>query len=201
VKTQFLLIFFLLLATVLPSFAGPKIATVAIDDIMAKYHLSQKDIAEFKAAKAKLEENPRRKAVTQLENNILENNEKLRTMDPTDEEQPTLFAKGRELQSSLQELLIEWNKYQAGEMRTITEDFINSVNLRNSEIQEVIRQISEAEGIDWVIETSGTTSSQVPVVLYIRESTDVTDKVIKILNKDSPEAVAPEDAKTPANGE
>jgi len=52
-------------------------------------------------------------------------------------------------------------------------------------IRAVVRRIAGENGYDVVMETGGTTSSQVSTLIYIRDATDITDRVIAELNDTS----------------
>ena len=56
------------------------------------------------------------------------------------------------------------------------------------EVRAAINVISETEGVDLVLENSGNTSSQTPAIIYIRESIDLTEKVITLLNQEEEQA-------------
>ena len=53
-------------------------------------------------------------------------------------------------------------------------------------MQAIVQKIAEDKDFDYVFETSGKTSSQLEPLLYIRNSTDITELVITELNKNKP---------------
>ena len=62
------------------------------------------------------------------------------------------------------------------------------------DVQNIVRKIAEEEGIDHVFEVSGKSSSQLPSLIYIRNATDLTDRVIEELNRNQPEKEIPSSA-------
>ena len=54
------------------------------------------------------------------------------------------------------------------------------------DVRAIVQKIAEEEGFDHVFEVSGETSSQLSTLIYIRNATDLTDRVIEELNKDQP---------------
>ena len=46
--------------------------------------------------------------------------------------------------------------------------------------------------MDYVVDSSGLTTAQVPFLLFAREKVDLTDDLLKILNKESPAETAEE---------
>ena len=62
------------------------------------------------------------------------------------------------------------------------------------DVQKIVGKIAEEEGIDHVFEVSGKSSSQLPSLIYIRNATDLTDRVIEELNRNQPEKEPPSSA-------
>lgn len=55
------------------------------------------------------------------------------------------------------------------------------------EIRKVVAEQAESEGYDLVFDTEGLNSTQVPVLLYAKDATDITPIILKELNKEAPE--------------
>ncbi|MCW1887390.1 OmpH family outer membrane protein [Luteolibacter flavescens] len=62
------------------------------------------------------------------------------------------------------------------------------------QIRAKVQKYAEAEGFDYVLDKTGTSTSQVPVLLYTKDATDVTDALLKTLN-DGTTAPATEEKK------
>ena len=54
------------------------------------------------------------------------------------------------------------------------------------DIRKLVEERSKADNYDLVLDKSGTSTSQVPVVLYSKDSMDITASLLKVLNKDAP---------------
>jgi len=161
VKNPFSLLLALLLLS--PSFllAAPKIATFDITKAMESHQGNKDDVAAFQAAREKLLKDPRKVALDEMTPKIQALQAKMQEVAPNSEEQANL---------------------------KLTTTLVNATNKRNSEIIAIAHKIAESQGFDWVIETSGDTNSRMPVVLYLRNHTDITDAVIKELEKAFPPA-------------
>lgn len=59
------------------------------------------------------------------------------------------------------------------------------------EILAAVREKAKAEGYDFVFDRSGMSLSTVPVLLYYKDATDLTDLVVAELNKKPAESVEP----------
>lgn len=58
------------------------------------------------------------------------------------------------------------------------------------EIKKVISMISKNKDYDFVLDSSGKTSNLIPVIIYNKGSFDITDEVLKVLNKGHEKEVA-----------
>ena len=58
------------------------------------------------------------------------------------------------------------------------------------EIQKVIEMISKNRAVDLVVDSSGKTSNLIPSVVYAKEELDITEEVLKLLNKGHEKEVA-----------
>jgi Skp family chaperone for outer membrane proteins len=54
------------------------------------------------------------------------------------------------------------------------------------EIQDVIDKESRDAGYQLVLDKSGNTANAVPTVLFSQDSLEITDDIIKVLNKNQP---------------
>lgn len=182
------------------SVAAPKIATFNISKVMHDYDLSKTDVAVYTAAKEKLEEDPRKKAVVEMATKLTELAQKLQTAEQGSDEQAMLIQEAEETQTAYNDLGRNWSEYRGEKLRVITEDFVDSTNKRNANIMKIAQAMGESQGFDWVLETSGTTNSKMSVVLYVRDATDLTEQIIEAINKKEPvtEATGPADPEAPA---
>jgi Skp family chaperone for outer membrane proteins len=65
------------------------------------------------------------------------------------------------------------------------------------EITDVITKESKDAGYTFVLDKSGNTLNSVPTILYSQESLDITDDILKILNKNKPaDSPKPEEKKS-----
>jgi len=64
------------------------------------------------------------------------------------------------------------------------------------EIQEVIAKEARDLGYLYVFDKSGTTLNGIPTIVYSQDALDITDDIVKVLNKNAPKPVAPEAPKT-----
>lgn len=65
------------------------------------------------------------------------------------------------------------------------------------EIRKQVEAQAKEDNFDYVFDKSGMSTAQVPFLLYTKDATDITEKLLKTLNKDAP-ADAPKADATPA---
>jgi outer membrane protein len=99
----------------------------------------------------------------------------------------------------IQNLQNEAQNFRANTQRSLQQRAKNHRDLIMDEIMKVVNDISRAKGATLVLDKSGPSVFGVPVVLYSDASYDITDEVVKEVNKDRPAAATPAaPANTPA---
>lgn len=104
--------------------------------------------------------------------------------------------------AEIQRLQRDFNDFR-GQHQKILED--QSTRMRQSilrEITDVIVTEAKGAGYTLVLDKSGNTLNGIPTVLFAQDATDITDDIIKILNKNAPppSAAAPMTPAAPAAG-
>ena len=111
-----------------------------------------------------------------------------------DQDKPEYTAEVREQKrKAVSEKLAETQKIQRDleEYRTSHGKILQDQQLRMrqsivKEIQDIIDKEAQSAGYQLVLDKSGTTANAVPTILFSQDSMDITDDIIKILNKNQP---------------
>jgi outer membrane protein len=180
-----LLLSLLLLSSPILS-AAPKIATINVAEAISECQLNKDDIAAYEVAKAKLAENPRKKALDEMAEKIKALQAKMAETKQGSDEQAQIIEEGKEASAAYDDINSKWMQFENEEMRAITEAFIDATTRRTDEILRIARDIGESEGFDWVLETNGKSNSKLPLVLYVRNGSDITPQVIEEINQATP---------------
>lgn len=123
-----------------------------------------------------------------------------------DQDKPEYSAEVREQKrKAVSEKLAETQKnqrdiddYRQGHGKILQEQQLRMRQTILKEIQDVIDNESRSTGYQLVLDKSGNTANAVPTVLFSQDSLDITDNIIKVLNKNQPkttEAPKPVDKK------
>jgi Skp family chaperone for outer membrane proteins len=75
--------------------------------------------------------------------------------------------------------------------RQLQEQFIRMRKDLIDDIMKIVTEKVKAGGYDLVLDKSGMSMGQVPVVLYSKEGMDFTSEIIELLNKDAAKTAAP----------
>ena len=113
-----------------------------------------------------------------------------------EQDKPEYTAEVREQKrKAVSEKLAETQKIQRDleEYRTSHGKILQEQQLRMrqtilKEIQDVIDKEARDAGYQLVLDKSGTTANAVPTILFSQDSLDITDDLIKVLNKNQPKS-------------
>ena len=64
--------------------------------------------------------------------------------------------------------------------------------IRIEVVNKVAAHAKDSTDVDYVVDSSGLTTAQVPFLLFAREKVDLTDDVLNLLNKEAPAETAEE---------
>lgn len=172
--------------TVACALAGPKIASVDFAKVMEAYHIAQKDKDELTEKRDALTKNERAIMLKKRQSSLEELFKKFQSQTLTDEQRKTAATEVQAARLAYDEIKAEWNSWYPLELQKLNKEFVTRSRATLNQIIEISQKVGESQGYDWVIDLKGHTSSQMPVVVYARDTTDITEEVIKIINKDAP---------------
>jgi outer membrane protein len=167
-----------------------RIATVDMNRIFNEYY--KKPIAEAKLKETADSFTKEHDEMVADYKKAVEELNKLRD----DQDKPEYTAEVREQKrKAVQEKLAETQKKQRDieEYRRSHQKILEDQTLRMrqsiiKEINEVIQKESRDAGYLLVFDKSGSTLNQVPAVIFAQDSLEITDDIVKILNKNAPKA-------------
>jgi outer membrane protein len=102
----------------------------------------------------------------------------------------TRQLKGQELQT----LQADLEDFMKRKDRAVKEQILVDLKVILEEIRSKVRTHAESEGYDYVLDKAGVSTSQVPILLYTKDATDITEVLLKTINEGVP---APEEAAEP----
>jgi outer membrane protein len=175
---------------------GPKIATIDIAKILKEYYIVEKARDEVVAMQKALEETritKRYKETQEKHDAAVETYRELLKKDETPEVIENFRLELLGIRGDYQSISREWKEWRRVEQRKLNKELATRERLNRNNIGAAAAKIGDEMGFDFVIDMIGSTSSQLPAVLYLRNGTDITEEVIKELNKSAPpEDLAPD---------
>lgn len=181
-----LLVSFLMAAGV---HAAPEaVAIVDVDKLFSEYHVSKAKRGSIESLRERLAEDPRLELITGLKEELTALKNRIRDPQTLVSEKEELFQTFQMKAHELNSLQRDVRQHLLSEQAKIDAELVKLTRELLARIREEIALHAEVEGFELVLETSGTTSSQVPTLLYSRNAIDITEAVLARLNRDQPEA-------------
>lgn len=167
-----------------------KIATVDMKRVLKEYHrtiTAQQELNEKQALLAK-SNNEKQGAIRDLEAEI--------TVLRKQFEDPSLNeARKKEIYEELQNKQGEGiamsrslKEYLDRKGRQVGEEMQRQMRGILEEISNILDEKAKAEDYDFVFDKSGDSTTQVPVLLFSKDTADITESLLSELNKDAPAA-------------
>lgn len=172
-----------------PLSAEVRCATVNVQLLVVTYHKVAKEAKVLKAERIKLEQDltalqEKRKEVSKTVSDLGQKILQMETPPP----------RGSDIRNEYNTLVSEYNALgkDIGELtqvriREVERKLFHATTKSLKEIQAAIHDYAREQGYHWVIDTSGTTNTGVPPLVYARDAPDITSELAGILNKDAPD--------------
>lgn len=174
-----------------------KVATVDMQALFQEYHKTKesRDSIQKDVDRVKEDQKGRITKLQDLEKNIVELKKQV--------EDPSLAdAKRRELQGTsqlktqeFQNLRTELEEFLKRKDRAVKEQMMLQMKEILEEIRGKVQKHAEEEGYDYVLDKTGTSTSQVPILLYTKDATDITEVLLKTINDGAAAPAPPEEGK------
>lgn len=174
-----------------------KVATVDMMALYGEYNETKTSQAKFKEEEARVikDRDDRVKNLKDLEAKMTE----LKTQegDPSvaDAKKQQIFSERQAKQGEFEQLRKELDEFLQRKSRAFQEQMQLRSKVILDEIRVKVRKHAESEGYDYVLDKTGTSTSQVPILLYTKDATDITEVLLKTINEGVPAPVAPVEEK------
>jgi outer membrane protein len=173
-----------------------KVATVDMNALFLDFHQTKtvKTMFEGEQARVVKDRDERVASLKKLEGEI--EGLKKQESDPSvaDAKKQAIFTERQNKQLEFEGLRKELEEYLQRKQRALQEQM--QLRMKNilEEIRGKVQKHAEVEGYDYVLDKTGTSTSQVPILLYTKDATDITEVLLKLINEGAP---APVEEKKP----
>ena len=165
----------------------PRVAVLRVQDIVQQIEANSRTGELLKAKRDEINKDPRlansNAMYSELELRLkqLKSNAKI---DPESRKklEREYAVKTREAVA----LRADFESYHAEKTREINAEMVAGRKQRLALIRQTAEKIATEEGFDWILDSSGNTNTGVPLLLYAKNATDLTDRVVAVLNAPPP---------------
>ena len=172
-----------------------KLGTVNMTKLLIEYHLTKAARAEENIEREDIKKDDQERIVA-----IKAMSDEMRLLDAELRDPSLAEAKRR---ASLEKLKLYDSKIKA--LSKERDDFLkrrgNALNQKMTSIMNEIRievvsrvaaHVKDSTDVDFVVDSSGLTTAQIPFLLFARERVDLTDDMLSLLKKEAPAETAEE---------
>lgn len=172
-----------------------KVATVDMQALFQEFHQTKSTKIKFDEEQKRVvsDRDERVASLKKLEGDI--ESLKKQESDPSvaDAKKQAIFTERQSKQLEFEGLRKELEEFLQRKQRALQEQMQLRMKAILEEIRDKVQKHAESEGYDYVLDKTGTSTSQVPILLYTKDATDITEVLLKTINDGAP-APAPVEA-------
>jgi Skp family chaperone for outer membrane proteins len=176
-----------------PSSPPPmRIATVDMQELFGNYHRSEETQKQLNVDRARIqkENNERHARIRETQEQLELLRKQLEDPSVNESRKATLFKDWQSAQQQAIALERERAEFMQRRTQMLNEKMVRSMKTILEEIRLKVVEQAKIDNFDHVLDRSGLSSAQVPVLLYSKDSTDITAVLLKTLNHGKPEATS-----------
>ena len=173
-----------------------KIATVDMQQLFKKYYQTNEAQKEINVERARItkENNDRTARIRELDTELQGMRKQLEDPAISESKKQSVFSEWNVKQQEGIALDRERREYLQRRNTSLNEKMVARMKGILDEIRKLVEEKAKTEDYDYVFDKSGLSTSQVPFFLYTKDATDITEVLLKELNKDAPpESLTPEE--------
>jgi Skp family chaperone for outer membrane proteins len=173
-----------------------KIATVDMQELFKQYYRTNEAQKQINVERARIQKdnNERLARIRELENSLGNLRKQLDDPAINDSRKQQLFKDWQMQQQEGIALDRERREFLQRRNQALNEKMVQRMKGILEEIRKLVEEQAKTDDYDYVFDKSGLSTSQVPFLLYTKDATDITELLLKELNKDAPpESLTPEE--------
>jgi len=165
-----------------------RIATVDMQELFKQYHrtLEAQQQINVDRARVQKENNERLARVKQVQEQIELLGKQLEDPAVNEAKKNALFKEWQTRQQEGIALDRERREFSQRRTQALNEMLVRKMKGILEEIRKIVEEQAKLDNFDFVFDRSGLSSSQVPFMLYTKDSTDITAVLLKRINKEAP---------------
>ena len=165
-----------------------KIATVDMQELFKQYFRTNEAQKQINVERARIQKdnNERLARIRDLEDTLATLRKQYEDPAVNDSKKQTVFKEWQTQQQEGIALDRERREFLQRRNQALNEKMVQRMKGILEEIRKLVEEQAKADNFDYVFDKSGLSTSQVPFLLYTKDATDITAKLLKTLNKDAP---------------
>ena len=188
-KTEFLIF---TLGMALSASAGElKVGTVNMMKLLSEFHEKKAAEAEEKVELASIDAAYRERveAIKAIEEAMAKKQNEFNDPSLAEKKRKEIAASAQELAATRSVLIKEGDEFLKKQRRSLNQKMVGMINDIRNKVETAVSEHAATLDVNLVFDESGLTSSRTPFLIYSRNTVDLTDAVLKKLNKDAPSPV------------
>ncbi|MCC5805023.1 MAG: OmpH family outer membrane protein [Opitutales bacterium] len=171
-----------------PAFANVKIATVSMERLFDGYYKREEAFDRLSSVQRQAQEEAEERAapLQRMQEELQELEERAENQLLSDEARADLMQEFNMKLQRLQQAAQEHRRWEQQKMQELQQRQQTIRMNLIEEIRDVVLAVAREDGVELVFDTSDVTGSGVPSVLYASSGFDMTDKVMRELNRGAP---------------
>jgi outer membrane protein len=165
-----------------------KVATVDMEELFKAYNRTTEAKAKMDedVARVKKDQEERMKRLQEVSDAAKDLGKQLEDPTIADTKKRELFSARQVKVQEAQGLQTELEEFLQRKSRAFQEQ--NNIIMKGilEEIRAKVQKHAEAEGYDYVVDKTGKSTSMVPILLYTKDATDITDVLLTTINEGVP---------------
>ena len=170
-----------------------KVATVDMQALFQDYHKtkSTRESIQKDVERVKDDQKERVEKLKSLEKDLIDLKKQFEDPNLKDEnKRRTLQNDSQVKNQEFQALRADFEEFIKRKDRAVKEQMALQMKTIFEELRVKVQKHAEANGYDYVLDKTGTSTSQVPILLYTKDATDITAALLKTINDGAPAAGA-----------
>jgi outer membrane protein len=165
-----------------------RIATVDMQELFKKYHRTREAENQINADRARYQKdnNERLTRIREIEESLGNYRKQLEDPAVGESKKHSIFKEWQAQQQDGIALDRERREFLQRRNQAINEKMLQRMKGILEEIRKLVEEQAKLDNYDYVFDKSGLSTSQVPMLLYAKDATDITASLLKNLNKDAP---------------
>lgn len=196
--SQFLPAIFFALLSLTPVSAqdeSDKIGTVDMQKLLESYHKTKLVEEEFKGYSEEVvkQDETRKETINDLVTRFRDLQKEIDNPNLPKEKQEALFQQAMSQQREIQARQNERMEWLQLKNAAFAEKRNIDLGELRVEILEIVKEVGEANGFDFIFDRSGASGANILILAYAKDATDLTGMMLEKINKDAPEKSEEED--------